>query len=105
MTDVLYWMVYTLIVTSPSQIKNDQPRKEFLGFGITGDAAFHPGGVTCDAHDARVSVLHEVCVCRFAVLHVTCIYVLFRGSVCARVDHVLMYDGVVPRHCARCSCV
>ena len=55
---------------------------------------------SCDAHDARVSVLHEVCVCRLAVLHVTCVYVLFRGSVCARVDHVLMYDGVVPRHCA-----
>ena len=49
MTDVLYWMVYTLIVTSPSQIKNDQPRKESLDFRITGDASFHPGGVTCDA--------------------------------------------------------
>ena len=79
MTDVLFYTVYTLIVASPSQIKNDQPRKEFLGFGITGDASFHPGGVTCDAHDARVSVLHEVCVCRVTVLYVTCIYVLFSG--------------------------
>ena len=33
----------------------------------------------CDAHDNRVPVLHEVCVCRLAVLHVTCVYVLFRG--------------------------
>ena len=79
MTDVLYWMVCTLIVTSPSQIKNDPPRKEFLGFGITEDASFHPGGVTCDAHDDHVPVLHEVCVCRVTVLYVTCVYVLFSG--------------------------
>ena len=37
----------------------------------------------CDACDARVSVLHGVCVCRVTVLYVTCIYVLFQGSVCA----------------------
>ena len=62
--------------------------------------------VYCDAHDARVSVLHEVCVCRVTVLYVTCIYVsYFQDFVCARYDHVLMCDGVVPRHCARCSCV
>ena len=59
----------------------------------------------CDAHDNRVPVLHEVCVCRFAVLHVTCIYVLSRSSVCARVDYVLMYDGVESRHYERGSCV
>ena len=33
-----------------------------------------------------------------------CIYYL-QGSVCARVDHVLMYDGVEFRHCARQLCV
>ena len=59
----------------------------------------------CDACDARVSVLYGVCVCRVTVLYVTCIYVLFQGSVCASYNHVLMYDGVVPRHCARRSCV
>ena len=72
-------MVYTLIVTSPSQIKNDQPRKEPWDFRITGDASFHPGGVTCDAHDNRVLVLHEVGAHGITVLYVTCVYTLLSG--------------------------
>ena len=59
-------------MTSPSQIKNDQPRKAFLEFGITGDASFHPGVVTCDVlNDDPVPVLHVSCICihRFTVLH------------------------------------
>ena len=79
MTDVLYWMVYTLIVTSPSQIKNDQPRKESLDFRITGDASFHPGGVTCDAHAVHVPILHEVGVRGITVLYATCVYTLLSG--------------------------
>ena len=78
---------------------------ELTGVCITEYASFHPGGVTCDAHDARASVLHVVCVCRITVLYVTCIYVLFQGSVCASCDHVLMCDGVESRRCERGSCV
>ena len=34
--------------------------------------------LNCDAHDARVSVLQEVCVYRVTVLHATCVYISFR---------------------------
>ena len=96
----LYAIPYRTIV----QILLTVTRHYCFGGGATWLAVACTMMALCDAHDNRVPVLHEVCVCRFAVLHVTCIYVLSRGFVCARVDYVLMYDGVVPRHCARCSC-
>ena len=70
----LYAIPYRTIV----QILLTVTRHYCFGGGATWLAVACTMMALCDAHDNRVPVLHEVCVCRVAVMHATCVYIIFR---------------------------